>query len=159
MKYYNVFEIVEARSEEHLEIVRELFLEYWDWLGFEACFENFDEELADLERAYGPPAGCMLLAFYGTETAGCVALRKLFDDCCEMKRLYARPAFRGKRIGFRLVERIVEEARKLGYSRMCLDTLPLMKKAISLYEHFHFTEIEPYKKDPIPGARYLGLEL
>ena len=70
-----------------------------------------------------------------------------------------RPAFRGKRIGFRLVERIVEEARRVGYSRMCLDTLPLMKKAISLYEHFHFKEIGPYKKDPIPGARYMGLEL
>ncbi|MFQ5510844.1 MAG: GNAT family N-acetyltransferase [Candidatus Krumholzibacteriia bacterium] len=154
-----MLKIVEARSEDTRALVRELFVEYWNWLGFEPCFEGFDEELSDLDRSYGPPHGCMLLALSGPAAAGCVAVRRLSDECCEMKRLYVRPEFRGDRIGLQLVARIIDAGRGLGYACMRLDTLPQMEKAISLYECFHFNEIEPYKKDPIPGARYMELEL
>lgn len=154
-----MLEIIEAQSESHVALVGELFVDYWNWLGFEPCFEGFDTELANLSAAYGPPRGCMLLALYDGEAAGAVGVKGLSNGYCEMKRLFARPGFRGKRVGFELVSRIIEEARKRGYSHMRLDTLPAMEKAISLYTYFGFKEIGQYREDPIPGAKYLELEL
>ena len=113
-------QIIPAYSDEHLAGIRELFIEYANWLEVDLCFQNFNQELADLPGRYAPPEGCLLLATQGTEVAGCVALRKIGDGVCEMKRLYVRPAYRGKGAGRMLAQAVIDAARKCGYQRMRL---------------------------------------
>jgi putative acetyltransferase len=109
---------------------------------------------------YAPPAGRVLLAEYEGELAGCVALRRIDPEIAEMKRLYLRPKFRGKGLGRILAEKIIGEARAIGYRRMRLDTVePVMRAAVSMYREFGFYEIEPYTKNPIEGALYMELKL
>lgn len=154
------FEVVPARSPAQISQVRELFLEYAESLGFSLCFQSFDEELAGLPGDYAPPEGRLLLAEYEGSPAGCVALHKLEPEICEMKRLYLRPAFRGKGRGRALAERVIAEARSIGYKKMRLDTVePVMKDAVALYRVFGFKEIAPYRPNPIAGAMYMELEL
>jgi putative acetyltransferase len=139
---------------------RELFLEYAQSLGFDLCFQNFDQELAGLPGDYAPPAGRLLLAECEGQLAACVALRKLDSDICEMKRLYLRPEFRGRGLGRVLAEHIIAEARQTGYRRMRLDTVePVMKDAVAIYRKLGFKEIAPYCTNPMPGALYMELEL
>jgi putative acetyltransferase len=140
--------------------VRELFLEYAESLGFSLCFQNFDKELSDLPGDYAPPDGRLLLAEYEGQLAGCVALHKLEPGICEMKRLYLRPQFRGKRLGSALADRVIGEARAIGYQRMRLDTVePVMKDAVAMYRRLGFRDIAPYRANPIAGAMYMELEL
>src|ERR1700730_1161086 len=103
-----------AQDESRVQIAqaRELFLEYAGSLGFSLCFQNFDQELAGLPGDYAPPDGRPLLATYESHPAGCVALHKIEAGICEMKRLYLRPQFRGKRLGRALADRIIAEARQ-----------------------------------------------
>jgi len=155
-----VVKLFEAESPTHLAQARELFLEYARSLSFSLCFQNFDKELAELPGAYAPPEGRLLLAEFESQLAGCVALRKLGNDICEMKRLYVRPQFRGKRLGRALAERIISEAQQIGYSRMRLDTVePVMKDAVAMYRRIGFQEIAPYCANPLDGALYMELEL
>jgi putative acetyltransferase len=142
-----------------LEAVRGLILEYAQSLGFSLCFQGFDEELASLPGCYAPPDGRLLLANVGTVAAGCVGLRKLDAARCEMKRLYVRPEYRGKGLGRMLAEKIVTEARKIGYRSMCLDTLPAMKEAQALYESLGFSDCAPFYDNSCVGSRCMQREL
>jgi GNAT superfamily N-acetyltransferase len=154
------FSIFEAESSIQIAQARELFLEYAHSLGFSLCFQNFDQELAVLPGDYAPPYGQLLLAECEGKLAACVALHKLDSTICEMKRLYLRPAFRGKGLGRVLTERIIAEARRIGYQRMRLDTVePVMKDAVAMYRRLGFKEIAPYRPNPIAGALYMELEL
>ena len=154
------FELIQATLPEHIEQARSLFLEYGSSLGFSLCFQSFDEELKNLPGAYGPPSGRLLLARSADHAAGCVALRKLEPGICEMKRLYVRPADRGHGLGQMLVERIIAEARAVGYERMRLDTVEsAMKDAIALYRRVGFREIPPYSAIPIESALWMELLL
>ena len=150
----------QAESPSQIAQARELFLEYAKSLGFSLCFQNFDKELANLPGDYAPPDGRLLLAGYDGQLAGCVALHRLTPEICEMKRLYLRPQFRGKRLGRILADRIIAEARQIGYQRMRLDTVePIMKDAVAMYRKIGFREIAPYCANPIAGALYMELEL
>jgi putative acetyltransferase len=150
----------QAESPEQIVQVRELFLEYAQSLGFSLCFQNFDKELAELPGDYVPPAGRLLLANCKGEIAGCVALHKLESGICEMKRLYLRPLFRGHGLGRVLAERIIAEARQIGYRRMRLDTVePVMKDAVGMYRKLGFEPIEAYCANPMAGVIYMELEL
>ena len=151
---------VQAESPAQISQAREVFLEYAQSLGFSLCFQNFDKELAGLPGDYGSPAGRLLLAFQETQLAGCVALHKLEPVTCEMKRLYLRPQFRGRGLGRVLAERIIAEARQIGYHHMRLDTVePVMKDAVAMYRKLGFKEIAPYRSNPIAGAMYMELKL
>ena len=151
---------LQAETAAQIAQVRELFLEYAQSLGFSLCFQNFDKELAGLPGDYAPPEGRLLLAEYEGQLAGCVALHKLEPGICEMKRLFLRPQFRGKGLGRVLAERIIAEARQIGYQRMRLDTVePVMRDAVAMYRRLGFQLIAPYRQNPMPGTLYMELEL
>jgi GNAT superfamily N-acetyltransferase len=152
--------ILQAESPVQLQQVRELFLEYAGSLGFNLCFQGFEQELAGLPGDYALPYGRLLLAEEDGLTAGCVALHRLDDEVCEMKRLYLRPQFRGKGLGKTLCERIFSEARQIGYRRLRLDTVEtVMKDAVAMYRRLGFREISAYRENPISGALYFELDL
>ena len=165
--------IFQVRTEAQIEQARELFLEYAQSLGFSLCFQGFDKELAELPGDYAPPHGRLLLANYESNLAGCVALHPVGGatadldatrGCrvriCEMKRLYLRQQFRGKSLGRALAERVIAEAREIGYSHMRLDTIATtMADAVALYRTLGFYEIQPYRENPIASALYMELKL
>lgn len=155
-----MLEFVEAESQEHIAEARKLFEEYAAWLKIDLCFQNFEKELAELPGSYASPEGRLLLAIDDGQIAGCVALRKLDDGVCEIKRLFVRPQFQGRGMGRALTEKIIEKARRLGYLRMRLDTLPSkMERAVAVYRSFGFEEIEPYYPNPTAGTLYMELKL
>jgi putative acetyltransferase len=171
-----------------LDEVRNLFREYAEWTAVDLSFQGFEQELATLESFYvaifvarvvpseveGSPAEARVsspirgsLDFVRDDTrddtphdlAGCIALRHLDDQLCEMKRLYVRPAFRGRNLGRKLAEHVIDEARTRGYKAMRLDTLPNMQQAMALYESLGFRDIEPYRYNPVARSRFLELTL
>lgn len=147
--------IIQADSKELISRVRELMNEYADSMGFH--FTDFEKEIADLPGEYAPPEGRLLLAVEDDKAAGCVALRKLTDEVSEMRRLYVRPEFRGKRVGRQLVTAAVDQARQIGYRSIRLITLPSMKEAAMLYHSLGFKEIEPYRQIPTNNAIFMEL--
>ncbi len=150
---------VEEEDLENLENVKILFTEYSNSLDIDLCFQDFNNELKTLPGKYIKPSGSLILVFVDENLAGCVALKKLEDKVCELKRLFVRNQFRGLKIGKILLEEIVKEAKEIGYAYMRLDTLPSMKSAQGLYEKLGFYDIEPYTYNPIEGARYMELKL
>lgn len=121
--------------------------------------QNYDEELEHLDIKYGLPSGRLYLAFCDRKLAGCIGLRKIDDQNCEMKRLYVRPAFRGKNIGGKLIQQILKDAKEIGYSHMLLDTLPFLKSAIHMYKAYGFYEIPSYNDSPMNTSIYMKLDL
>jgi GNAT superfamily N-acetyltransferase len=152
-------QVCPAITPDDIALARALFEEYAAWLGIDLSFQGFAAEVAGLPGHFAPPRGRLLVARACREAAGCVALRPLGDAVCEMKRLFVRPAFRGQGIGKLLAERIVEEARAIGYTTMRLDTLPSMPAAIRLYEALEFVRCAPYYKTPLPDTVFMELRL
>ena len=150
---------IRVPAAEEIPLVAALFREYADSLGVDLSFQGFDAELAALPGEYAPPRGALLLAIAGSEAAGCVGIRPLDGDACELKRLYVRPAFRAGGLGRALTLAAIEEGRRLGHARMRLDTLPSMGAARRLYASLGFREIEPYRFNPVEGTQFLELTL
>lgn len=146
-------------SQADFDIVRSLFREYEKAIGIDLCFQDFEAELAGLPGRYAPPDGRLYVAYFDGNVAGCVGIRKLTDGICEMKRLYVRPRFRGRRIGRILAQKTVDAAREAGYEVMRLDTLNTMVEAITLYESIGFARAEAYYDNPHPDAVYMELKL
>ena len=148
------------------EDIRRLFTEYTQLLTegepeFRQYLQlqNFDAEIACLEFKYGHPEGRLYLALADGDPAGCIALRRMDQNVCEMKRLYVRPEFQGMGIGRQLTERILEDARSIGYREILLDTFPFLEKAITMYRHMGFREIQQYNNSPVTAAIYMSLTL
>lgn len=152
-------EIKEVENYEDLEGIKAIFLEYAQSLNVDLCFQSFDEELADLTKLYAPPKGCILAAYEGEHLAGAVALKKIGEGICEMKRLYVKPSFRKFGTGRRLVELLIEKAKEKNYILMKLDTLDILQPAIALYRSFGFKETTAYYHNPLAGVVYMELAL
>ena len=151
---------------DHKEEVRELFTEYTDMLvAGEPRFaeyldiQNYDDELKHLEKKYGRPSGRLYLLYVDDKLAGCVGIRKLDKEKCELKRMYVKPAFRGQQLGELLLERIMGDAKRIGYEYMYLDTLPFLKTAIKMYRRYGFEEIERYNDSPVDDTIFMRIKL
>jgi ribosomal protein S18 acetylase RimI-like enzyme len=151
--------IVLATEEPLLSQVRDIFREYQSYLGFDLCFQNFEAELSTLPGKYAPPQGRLYLAIEAEQVMGCIALRPIEQSKCEMKRFYVRAEYRGRKVGRALADKLIEEARKIGYGEMVLDTVPSQAAAQALYSCLGFRDIAPYCFNPIEGTRYMSLDL
>lgn len=154
-----MIKIIRADNRELISKAEELFQEYALSLGFDLSFQDFEQEMATFPAQYSQPHGCLLVAQYEDKIVGCVGLRDLGHGICEMKRMYVQPGFRGKGLGRALAEAVINQARGIGYTHMRLDTIPSMETAIHLYTSLGFKDIDPYRLNPIEGARYLELKL
>lgn len=154
-----MIEILPARFPADLDAVVSIFREYVASPTVSLDFQDYETEFAALPGKYAAPDGRLLLAREQASVLGCAALRRVDAVSCEMKRVYVRPAARGRQLGRRLVERIVEEARLAGYARICLDVLPEFAAAQALYASLGFVPAEPVTFNPVPGTRFLALEL
>jgi len=154
-----VTEIRTATLPDEVPAIKGLFQEYAESLSFDLDFQDFRKELENLPGKYGAPEGSILVAKENGETVGCVALRPLGREICEMKRLYVKPAHRGKKLGRELAVAIIQEAKRLGYRVMRLDTDASMKEASMLYRALGFQPIDAYCYNPLPGAMYFELSL
>ncbi len=152
--------IIKAASKNDLSAAAGLFREYETGLGLDLCFQGFEAELASLPGKYAPPDGRLFLAYSDGRLAGCIALRKLDEGICEMKRLFVRDEFRGRKIGINLIEQLISAAQEIGYSRIRLDTHPpKMAKAVALYRSLGFVEIPPYYDNPHDRVLFMELTL
>ncbi|ASJ53973.1 GNAT family N-acetyltransferase [Brevibacillus formosus] len=151
--------LIHATEDYEYDQARELFFEYVDSLGVDLSFQNIAIELQNIPGEYASPDGCILLALDNEQPAGCVALRKIDEQVCEMKRLYVKPEWKGRGVGKKLALAIMDEAKIRGYSFIRLDTLPTMEQAIQLYHSLGFYPIEPYRFNPIEGTLYMEKKL
>lgn len=151
---------------DHADEVRELFAEYMEMLlegdptfaGY-LTIQNYDDELKDLSHKYGLPDGRLYLAYRDGVLAGSIALRKIDNENCELKRMYIKPAFRRNGIAKALVMRLIDDAREIGYRYMLLDTLPFLQTAIRMYQQIGFYEIERYNNSPMDTSIYMKFDL
>jgi putative acetyltransferase len=157
------YRLVEADTTARYQAARALIEEYavqvGTSMGVDLCFQNLAGELDQLPLMYGPPSGCLLLASRDEEWVGCCALRRFSDEVCEMKRLYIKSIARGAQLGRLLTERLITQARTLGYRRMVLDTLEDMIAAQTLYRSLGFRQTTPYYFNPLAGVSYMELDL
>jgi putative acetyltransferase len=144
---------------DELEEVRDIFIEYADFLQVDLCFQDFEKELQTLHEVYFPPMGCIILAKEGKQVIGCIALKPIGEGVCEMKRLYVRPEARGKALGKQLVEELIDFAKKAKYKTMKLDTISSLKEAINLYQSKGFVKTEAYVYNPLSDVLYFILTL
>ncbi|MBC7955039.1 MAG: GNAT family N-acetyltransferase [Cytophagales bacterium] len=155
--------LITPDTPELLTATRSVFREYAASLEVDLCFQGFEAELSHLPGEYASPTGQLLLAWVDGELAGCGAFRPLHEadyaNACEMKRLYVRPAFRRFGLGRLMAQRLLDDARRAGYSNMLLDTLDDMESARELYASLGFDDVPPYYYNPIPGAHYLRAKL
>ena len=154
-----VIRILGAEHTGELEQVRQFFRNYAAWLGVDLCFQNFDEEMANLPGRYSAPEGRLFYATVDGKGAGCVGVRPLAEGICELKRLYVEPSFRGTGVGRALALAGIRAARQLGYRKIMLDTLPAMRMAVKLYRELGFTAAPAYYQTPIEGTQFLALDL
>lgn len=160
MKYaFTMTEIKPANFPDDLEQVVAIFREYIASPSVDLGFQDYEPEFAGLPGKYALPDGRLLLAWKGQAVVGCAALRRVDETRCEMKRVYVRPEARGENLGRRLVESILAEARAAGYSRICLDVLPEFSAAQRIYESLGFLPAEPVAFNPVPGTKFLALDL
>lgn len=150
-----ILQIRAARPDDMAE-VRAMLQEYVAWIGLDLAFQEIDAELDALPGAYAPPRGALLIATEGERRAGMIALRPSEAGICEMKRLYVRPEARGHGLARRLITRLLDEARRLNYVEIRLDTLPMMSEAQALYQALGFVDIPPSYETPITGTRFMG---
>jgi putative acetyltransferase len=153
------FLLLQAEGSDLVAAARVLFREYADAIATDLEYQGFSAELAALPAPYVPPSGALLIALAGDQVAGCVALRPLDSHIGEMKRLYVRPPYRGSGLGLRLVQAVVQSARRARYGELRLDTLPSMSAAQALYVRLGFVEIPAYNQPHLPGTRFYALKL
>lgn len=144
---------------DKLEEIKKLFTDYAKWINLDLSYQNYDEEFKNLPGKYAKPEGRLYIAYLNDKVVGCIALRKFDDQKCEMKRLYVDPAGRGHQIGRKLVEKVINEAKAIGYRQMLLDTLPFMEGAIHIYESVGFKKIEAYYSTPLTETIFLSIDL
>ena len=144
---------------DDLETIRELFTEYKEMLSRDLTFQRDEEEFQNLPGSYALPYGRLYLARYDGQPAGCIALRPHSKSEGEIKRFFVRPSFRGKRVGRALAEKLIADAREMGYSAVLLDTLPSLENSVELYKKLGFCQIESYNGSPQPGTLYFRLNL
>jgi putative acetyltransferase len=154
-----MIKVVTIEDSELVVRAKELIQEYASSLGLALSFQDFEQEIVTFPAQYSQPHGRLLVAQYEDKIVGCVGLRDLGHGICEMKRMYVQPSFRDKGLGRALAEAVINEARGIGYTHMRLDTIPSMETAIHLYMSLGFKDIDPYRLNPIEGARYLELKL
>lgn len=152
-------ELQQPQSPEDWLQARQLVEEYAASLNLDLAFQNIAHELQDLAHEYSAPTGAFLIAREHAAALGCAGVRRFADGAGEIKRLYVVPAARGRGIGLRLARHIVAEARRLGYARLLLDTLPAMQEAQALYVSLGFKPTAAYRFNPLPGAAYFELSL
>ena len=146
-------EIIKATRKDMLK-VRELFLEYQQWLGIDLCFQNFEDELVVLPGTYAPPTGAIFLAVENGDAMGCIGIRPRVASEAELKRLYVRPIHQSCGIGMQLFLAAMSEAKAMVYTSIVLDTLPAMQAAKSHYVDYGFKEIPAYYENPENGVKY-----
>lgn len=155
-----MIELREAKSDQEYQIASKLFKEYASLLGIDLSFQNFDQELREIQTQYSRPDGILILAYDEAKLPiGCFGIRKFEDSICELKRMYLKKEVRGKGIGKKLLKKAIEIGENLTYKHMRLDTLPSMNSAIGLYTKMGFYEIKPYRYNPIEGTKYFEIQL
>lgn len=146
-------------GKNHIEQIKELIIEYTQRLGRDLTFQNIKQELENLTEKYTYPNGEALIALEDTEVLGMIAYHKFSETCCEMKRLYVKPSCRGKKLGEKLIEKLIRRAQQAGYREMILDTIAPLQSAIHLYKKFGFLECEAYYDNPMPDVLYFRKKL
>ena len=146
-------------TEADVPVLKVMLQDYVAWVDHDLSFQDLESELQNFPGDYAPPCGALLAASVSGRVAAMIALRRIDDATCEMKRLYVSPDARGLGLGRTLVLRILDEARKLGYRAIRLDTLPQMGGAQALYAGLGFRDIAPYYETPIQGTRFMELTL
>ena len=152
-------DLSDAKLATDYQAARTLFLEYAAWLGVDLGFQGFGYELEHLPQVYGPPDGCLIVGRDGGTAVGCVGVRRISAETCEMKRLFVRESARGRGVGRLLVLEAVRAARRLGYARMLLDTLDGMVAARQIYASLGFKDAEAYYLNPLPRVSFMALDL